>query len=127
MSRLLVVTAVLLWTLLGPLRALAFGLDDVAAIAAQEAAQPYRDTRAALPPELANLDYDALRDIRYRPERAVWRDQGLPFELQFFHLGRNNLQPVQINQIVNGQVLPIHYDPERMDLRPEPARPQPVG
>ncbi|MDQ2779923.1 MAG: glucan biosynthesis protein G, partial [Pseudomonadota bacterium] len=111
MSRLLLATFGLLLTLLSAAPACAFGLDDVAAIAAREASAPYRASPPALPAELAALDYDAMRDIRYRSERAVWRDQGLPFELQFFHLGRNNRQPVQINQIVGGQVQPIHYDP----------------
>ncbi len=90
-----------------------FGLDDVAALAARSAAGPYRDTGDAattVPAALSGLGYDAMRDIRWRPERALWRDQGLPFELQFFHVGGGR-QPVQVNQIVDGRVQPVRYDP----------------
>ena len=65
----------------------AFGFDDVATIAQREAAAPYVAPVSRLPAELKALNYDGLRDIRYRPEKAIWREHGLPFELQFFHLG----------------------------------------
>ena len=88
-----------------------FGFDQVAALAREAASQPYRAPADELPAELATLDYDALRDIRYRPERAVWRAQGLPFELQFFHLGGGNRQPVAVHELVDGQPRRIGYDP----------------
>ncbi|MEO5735760.1 MAG: glucan biosynthesis protein G [Rubrivivax sp.] len=93
--------------------AAAFGLEDVATIARQSAAAPYRDTGGAdatVPAELNRLGYDAMREIRWRPERALWRDLGLPFELQFFHVGGGH-QPVQISQIVDGAVHPLRHDP----------------
>jgi glucans biosynthesis protein len=34
-----------------------------------------------LAPELRELDYDAYRDIRFRPDHALWRAEKLPFEL----------------------------------------------
>ena len=40
-----------------------------------------------MPPELAALGYDAYRDIRFNPERALWRAEQLPFEVAFFHAG----------------------------------------
>ena len=33
------------------------------------------------------ISYDQWRDIRFRPDRALWRDQKLPFQVQFFHPG----------------------------------------
>lgn len=89
----------------------AFGFDHVAALAREAARQPYRAPADDLPAELAALDYDALRDLRYRPERAVWREQALPFELQFFHLGGGNRQPVAVHELVEGQPRRIGYDP----------------
>jgi glucans biosynthesis protein len=87
-----------------------FGFDDVAALAQAQARSPYQPPPRA-PRELATLNYDQYRDIRYRPERAVWRGDGLPFELMFFHLGHGHTQPVAINEIVGGQAKPIRYDP----------------
>ncbi|MBC7942221.1 MAG: glucan biosynthesis protein G, partial [Chitinophagaceae bacterium] len=92
--------------------AAAFGFEEVAEIARREAASAYRAPVTALPVELAALDYDGLRDIRYQPAHAIWRAQGLPFELQFFHLGGGNDLPVQVNEIQAGQARPVAYDPQ---------------
>lgn len=94
----------------------AFGFDDVAEIARREAAAPYQTPTTRLPAELAQLNYDAMRDIRYRPDRAVWRDEGLPFELQFFHLGRGNQLPVEVNELSGGRVSPLAYDAAAWDF-----------
>jgi glucans biosynthesis protein len=47
--------------------AAAFGLDDVATLAKDLAAKPYKAPADRLPQELRDLDYDALRDIRFKP------------------------------------------------------------
>ena len=59
--------------LLTPLAARAFGFDDVAARAAADARAPYRAPNTELPAELAGMTYDQYRDIRFRPDRALWR------------------------------------------------------
>jgi glucans biosynthesis protein len=51
---------------------------------------------AALPDSLRNIDWYAYRTIRFRPERALWRDQPGHFEAQFFHLGFIYRVPVAI-------------------------------
>ncbi|HOX18731.1 MAG TPA: glucan biosynthesis protein, partial [Spirochaetales bacterium] len=38
-----------------------------------------------VPAELEALGYDNYRDIRFRPDRAIWRAEGRPFDLMFFH------------------------------------------
>ena len=91
--------------------AAAFGFEDVAALARREAASAWRAPTQPLPADLAGLNYDALRDIRFRPEQAVWRQQALPFQLQFFHLGGRQAAPVQVHQTVAGQVQHLAYDP----------------
>ena len=56
-------------------------------LARQRAQTPFQPVGDKLPEDLAALDYDQMRDIRFRTERSLWRDQSLPFEAQFFHLG----------------------------------------
>lgn len=105
--------------------AAAFGFDDVAARAQAEAALPYQAPAGRLPAELAALSYDGYRDIRFRPERALWRREGLPFELMFFHLGKFQTQPVVVNELVDGAVRPVRFDPDDFDYganRLSPAR-----
>jgi glucans biosynthesis protein len=100
---------------LGASPAQAFGFDDVAEIARRQAAQPFQAPDERLPAALSSLDYDALRDIRYRPERSIWRAEGLPFELQFFHLGGGNRTPVALHEIHQGQARPLRYDASAWD------------
>src|SRR5690606_39311557 len=66
--------------------AAAFTFADVTARAQQLAARPYQPP-APIPQWLHELSYDQWRDIRFRPEHALWRGEGLPFEVQFFHPG----------------------------------------
>jgi glucans biosynthesis protein len=89
----------------------AFGFEDVAARAQAESRRAYRPPAAALPPELTSLSYDQYRDIRFRPDRALWRREGLPFELMFFHLGGMHTQRVVMHEVVEGRVRPLRFDP----------------
>ncbi|HMF28093.1 MAG TPA: glucan biosynthesis protein, partial [Candidatus Cybelea sp.] len=92
-----------------------FGFDDVAERARRLAAQPYKAPDASLPKELKALDYDQFRDIRFKPDRALWRDAKLPFELAFFHMGFAFDQPVRINEVVGENVREIRFDPGVFD------------
>ena len=83
-----------------PLLAAAFSFDDVAREAATLARAPYQSAAAA-DPRLANLSYDDYRDIRFRPERARWRDSGL-FQLHFFPLGRSHVRPLRLYEVQDG-------------------------
>lgn len=87
----------------------AFGFEDVARIAQERAGSPYTPPATTLPPQLQALDYDQLRDIRWRPERSLWRDATLPFEVQFFHRGRYHPEAVQIFDVSQRGVQPVHY------------------
>ena len=94
--------------------ALAFGFDDVAQRAKALADAPFKKG-AGLPKELQGLDYDHYRDIRYRPDRFLWRGTGSPFELAFFHLGLYYDQPVRINEVTASGVREIPFDPDDFD------------
>jgi glucans biosynthesis protein len=102
--------------LASPLPALAFGFDDVDARARAEALEPYRAPPALAAPDLKQLTYDGYRDIRFRPDEALWRRDGLPFEVMFFHVGAPyNLHAVQINEVVDGKARVIPFDPKNYD------------
>ncbi len=93
----------------------AFGFDEVAERAKALAAKPYVAPPDTLPAELKNLNYDQMRDIRFKPDRALWRQEKLPFELMFFHLGHYQTQAVRINEIVGGQARPVPFKREDFD------------
>ncbi len=104
-----------------------FGFDDVGARASSLAARPYKAPAINLPAQLRELDYDAYRDIRFRPEKALWRGERLPFELMFFHQGRAVPEPVRISVIEPAGERVVAFDPALFDygknkLEPETLR-----
>lgn len=98
-----------------PALAAAFGFDDVAKAAEQLSAQPWRKPAADMPKELGALSYDQYRDIRYRPDNALWRGAKLPFELTFFHQGFHYDQPVRINEVGEQGGVEVKFDPALFD------------
>jgi glucans biosynthesis protein len=88
----------------------AFDYEALTKLARENARRAYASPSKTLPPDLAALDYDGVRDIRWQPERALWRDAQLPFETMFFHLGLYQTQPVRINEVTPQGVRPIPYD-----------------
>jgi periplasmic glucans biosynthesis protein len=89
-----------------------FSFDTVTTLAQRLAQSPYRAPARTLPPSLLKpqFTYDQHRDIRFRPDRALWQAQGLPFELMFFHPGWLFEYPVRINEVAAGQVRHIPFD-----------------
>jgi periplasmic glucans biosynthesis protein len=93
----------------------AFGLDDVAARAEKLAAAAYQKPSAGLPKAIKTLGYDQYRDIRFRPERALWRTSKLPFEIMFFHRGWFYEEPVTIREVSADGEREIAFDPDAFD------------
>jgi len=78
-------------------------------LARQRAQAPFQPVGDKLPADLAALDYDQMRDIRFRTERSLWRDQSLPFEAQFFHLGLYQKQAVRLHELAPEGVADLPY------------------
>jgi glucans biosynthesis protein len=77
--------------------------------AEKQARAPWRSSGRTPPAELVSLTYDEYRDIRFRPERALWRSQKLPFEVMFFHLGKFQTEAVRINEVTPRGVRHLPY------------------
>jgi periplasmic glucans biosynthesis protein len=88
----------------------AFGFANVRQLAHDRAVHDYRPVSDTLPAVLANLNYDQYRDIRFRPESALWRGLSL-FEVQFFHRGYMTRQRVNVFEVTEAGVSPIEYSP----------------
>lgn len=79
-----------------------FSQDVVKRLAADLASKSYVAPKELLPKGAENLDYDQFRQLRVRPERTIWRGEGLKFELQVLPNGWLFKEPVGIN-IVEGE------------------------
>jgi glucans biosynthesis protein len=93
----------------------AFGLEDVSHRAEELSKAPYRQPSGNLPDPVRRLDYDQYRDIRFRPERALWRGRHLAFEVMFFHQGFSFTEPVAIHEITPEGVRDVPFDPAAFD------------
>lgn len=117
MKRLLRTLALL--TLLLPAAARAadelFDFDVLQFRAKALAAKSYAEPRTRVPDWLLKFNYDQYRDIRFDPMRAHWRDQKLPFQLQFFHLGGLFSRSVLVNELNGRKTRPIEFSPRFFD------------
>jgi periplasmic glucans biosynthesis protein len=89
-----------------------FDRSFVRQLARDAAGKPFKAPDTTLPDNLKKLDYDHYRAIRFLPERALWRGENLPFEVQFFHRGFFYLPRVDIYEVANGQATKIKYSPD---------------
>lgn len=104
--------------------ALAFDFNDVAKKAKQLAASSYKEPPRNISKAIESLDYDQYRDIRYKRDNAYWRSAGLPFELTFFHQGRQFASAVKINEITGRQARPIPFNAKSFDYGANKLSPQ---
>ena len=91
--------------------AAAFGLDDVAKRAEAQARVPFRPPAGEVPDWLTKISYDQWRDIRFRPERALWSENRSSFQVQFFHVGLFYDRAVKINVFDAEGVRPVQFSP----------------
>ncbi len=107
---------------------LKFEYDDVIRRARELAAVPYESVPPPLPEPLSKLDFDAWRDIRFRPDKAFLNTPGSMFRLQLFHLGHLYRWPVTVNIVKDGMATPIPYAANLFDYgRTKFKRPLPVN
>jgi periplasmic glucans biosynthesis protein len=89
-----------------------FGPSLVRDLARNLAGKPFEAPDEKLPDPLNKLNYDQYRSIRFLPERALWRSEKLPFEVQFFHRGFFYKNRVDLYEVAGGRAAPIKYRPD---------------
>ena len=113
-----VMTIALLAFVISQSRQRTLTFDSVIAQAKELSLRPYAPPQPAAP-ALRALNYDQVRDIRYRPEASLWRQQGLPFQARFFFAaGPTNSAPVTIYQINREGAGQLRYSPELFTFGP---------
>ena len=93
----------------------AFGFDNVTAKARKLADQPFKSSKVLMPEWLTKITYDQWRDIRFRADHTLWRNQRLPFQVQFFHPGLYYDQTVAVNVVDAKGVHPLAFSPSQFD------------
>lgn len=93
-----------------------FTFETVQQRARAMAGQPYVRDDTGMPEFLAKLDYDRYRDIRFKADKALWRQEGLPFQVQLFHRGFMFRDRVVVNVVSHGEATRLAYSPELFDF-----------
>lgn len=91
-----------------------FQLDDVAAKAQKMASESFQDP-GTVPDWLSRITYDQWRSVRFRPDRALWRNHDKPFQVQFFHPGYYYNRTVTMNLVTANGVHPVPFSPNDFD------------
>ncbi len=92
------------------------------------AAVPFNPSRYEFPKELADLDYDHYRLIKFDPKKAIWYGEELDYRLELFHLGYIYKSPVDIFLVENGMAAPVVYHKSLYHFGPaEKRKPIPDG
>ena len=90
----------------------AFDAQTVRRFARELASKPYKKPNTPLAAPFSDLEYDAYRDIRFLPEKALWRDEKLPFQVQFFHRGFIYKDRVDVYAVSGGRAQAVQYSPD---------------
>ena len=93
-----------------------FDQSTVRRLAQQMSVQPYRGPITSLPGPLAHLTYDDFRGIVYRPEQALWHDQKLRFQVQFFPRGFLYEARVDMFEVADGHATVVPYSSDLFDF-----------
>jgi len=86
-----------------------FSFDALETRAKAMARQPFRPPPRPFADRRATLDFDAIDQIRYRPDKALWRDLPGDSAVEFFHLRRSFQSPVSLHLVDRDQAREILY------------------
>ena len=92
-----------------PGRQASFGYDEVVRQAKILGERPFDAQGLTIPSELSKLTYDSYREIRFRRDKAFWREGGSDYRLFPFHLGFLYDKPVLVHIIKDGNAIPIPF------------------
>jgi len=107
-----------LWQTAAAPEAKAFSAAEVLKQAQVLAAEKFVRPKSDLPKVLQGLSYDQYREIRVKPERAVWSSEGVPFILELLHRGFLFTDPVAVYVVANGQARRLTYSSELFTFGP---------
>ena len=85
---------------------------------------PFKVPDKSIPADLKGIGYDQYRSIRFRRDKALWRGEGLPFQVEFFHRGFIFEDRVQVYVVEDGKAELFAYSPDLFTFglaKPPPA------
>tara|TARA_R100000306_G_scaffold62439_1_gene70170 strand:- start:39065 stop:40768 length:1704 start_codon:yes stop_codon:yes gene_type:complete len=79
---------------------------------AEKAADSAYKAPAEIPAFMQDLAYQDYQNIRFNPDKSLWKDRNLPFQMMFIPPGLFYQHSVKINIVENGQQKPLSFQRE---------------
>lgn len=83
---------------------------------------PYSPPDRRVTETLAKMDYDQYRHIVFKHDRAFWKGERFPFQMELFHSGYLYREPVHIHIVEDGRASLIGYDSSLFGFGPAEER-----
>lgn len=99
-----------------------FTPSTVVDLAKRTAASAYVPHRLEGNSALQQLSYDQYRDIRFKPEMAVWRNEQVPFRVELLPAGFLFQTPVKVSVVESGMASDLTGAPTMFALGPHVAK-----
>ncbi len=103
-----------------------FALGEVEAKARQLAEKPYENPDESVPAFLRAITKQQWDSLSFKPDHALWKNSGLPFEVGFYHPGFIYNRTVAINVVTNGGSERIPFSHEMFNPG-DPALTEQIG
>lgn len=101
---------------------LAVTFDDVEKLARKQARKNYKTPDSRLTDTLRAITEDRWNAIKFKDDYRLWKGDGLPFEIGFFHPGFIYDHVVSISEVTGETSAPIAFNPDWFDSgEPSPA------
>ena len=89
-----------------------FGYKSIVREAQELAKKPYQGPAGQVPEFLLKMNYDDWRDIRFIPDKSLWREENLSFIVQFFHPGLYYDRTVAIYVVDASGINQVPFSPD---------------
>jgi periplasmic glucans biosynthesis protein len=100
-----------------------FSFDGLVERARKLSSRPYVPVPAPPDDVLDKIDYQALQQISFKTDHALYADGPSPYPVTFFHLGKFSRQPVRVHFLENSSdglvAREIVYDDSYFDMPPD--------
>lgn len=83
-------------------------------VAEQLSSQPFSKT-PMMKVDTGRITYDHYQHIKFKGNQTFWRDELLPFQLEFMHPGMHYIHPIELFAWENGTANPITFSKKYYD------------
>jgi glucans biosynthesis protein len=83
-------------------------------LAEQKAREPFVKT-PMMEVDTGRITYDHYQHIKFRGNKTYWRDENLPFQLEFMHPGMHYIRPIALYAWEDGKENPIRFSSSYFD------------